>query len=449
LKVIIAGAGLGGLATAIALARRGHSVTVFEQAPELGEVRTIGPQHGSLSDGLQVGAGIQIPANSAKLLLRWGIEPFLIDQAVEPEGISIRRWEDGTLIGYTKLIPDFRRDFGAPYYVIHRAHFHTAMHKLALSLGVEVVVNSKVEDYDAETPSLTLENGEKITGDLLVAADGIKSLAREKLLGVTDEALMRTGFAAYRATVDAEKMRADPDVAWLLEKPCLNLWIGHMRHVMTYTMAAGRSFNMVLSHPEVSDPSTWKQETALDDMKAHFKGWDPKLSKIIDMIDKTLKWPLITGKKLDHWVTISGKATILGDAVHAMVPYMSEGAAMAVEDGAALAEALDHISGKNDIPFALRVFEEVRRERAGQMQDASLLNGTLWHYADGPEQKARDAGMRPEVEGQHFVHSPNQWSDPVTQWWCYGYDAEEVVAQTFAALSSSRTAKAERRHGNL
>ncbi len=119
------------------------------------------------------------------------------------------------------------------------------------------------------------------------------------------------------------------------------------------------------------------------------------------------------------------------------------GAAMAVEDGAALAEALDHIGGKSEIPFALSIFEKVRKERAGQMQDASLLNGTIWHYADGPEQKARDAAMRPEVEGQHFIHSPNQWSDPVTQWWCYGYDAEEAVAQAVDTLSSAKS-KADR-----
>jgi salicylate hydroxylase len=94
------------------------------------------------------------------------------------------------------------------------------------------------------------------------------------MLGDKDQPPALQGFAAYRATVDAEKMRQDPDIAWLVEKPSQNCWIGDMRHVMSYTIAGGKSFNMVLSHPETSDPSTWKQETALEDMKKHFEGWD-------------------------------------------------------------------------------------------------------------------------------------------------------------------------------
>ena len=122
----------------------------------------------------------------------------------------------------------------------------------------------------------------------------------------------------------------------------------------------------------------------------------------------------------------------MGDAAHAMVPYMSQGAAMAVEDAAALAEAIDHVDDVCEIPVALRVWERVRIERTRQMQEASLINGKLWHFPDGPEQQARDEAMRPEVEGRSFLRSPNQWSDPTTQWWCYGYDAERAVREVFA-----------------
>jgi len=153
------------------------------------------------------------------------------------------------------------------------------------------------------------------------------------------------------------------------------------------------------------------------------------------MIDRTIKWPLLTAKKLDRWIAPSGNCMILGDAAHAMVPYMSEGAAMAVEDGAALATALDKLQSKDDLLQVLNVFEKVRKERSGQMQDASLLNGKIWHYADGPEQAARDKAMRPEVEGRHLLHSPNQWSDPVTQAWCYGYDAEKAIDEAFEKLN--------------
>ena len=260
---------------------------------------------------------------------------------------------------------------------------------------------------------------------------GVKSIARKLVLGGVDTPPMATGFAAYRATVDVNKIKVDPDVAWLLEKPSLNIWIGEGRHVMTYTIAAGKSFNMVLSHVDTTDPATWKQQNALSEMQREFLGWDPRLVKIINMIDKTLKWPLLSGSTLGTWIAPSKKVLIVGDAAHAMVPYMSQGAAMAVEDGGALATVLSLISDPTEIPMALGVFETERIKRTGQMQDASLLNGKIWHFPDGPEQRLRDESMLPEIEGRSFSWSANQWSDPVAQWWAYGYDAESEIEKAW------------------
>lgn len=158
-NVIIVGAGLGGLAAGIALAKHGHSVTILEQAAALGEV----------------GAGIQIPPNSAKILIDWGLGPFLEGTASEPEGITFRRWKDGSAIGYTKLVPSFRNSFGAPYCVVHRAHLHDALHQLALQLGVKVKLDHKVVKYkegSASQPSVEVKGGACFTADLVVAADG-------------------------------------------------------------------------------------------------------------------------------------------------------------------------------------------------------------------------------------------------------------------------------------
>ena len=415
LNVIVVGAGLGGLATSVALARRGHTVTVLEQAVELGEV----------------GAGIQVPSNSSRLLLRWGIGRFLSDQLVEPEGIRFRRWEDGSLIGYTKLVPDFRQHFDGPYYVVHRAHLHDALHRLALEQGVHLRTDSKVTGYDMDVPSVQLSDGLSFTADLIVAADGIKSIARPIILESEDQPPRPSGFAAYRATVDTSKIQMDKETASLLEKPGLNLWIGDGTHVMSYTIAGGKSFNMVLSHRDSTAASHLRREDVLADMKRHYMGWDPKLVNIINMIDKTVKWPLLTGSPLPHWIARSHKLLILGDAAHAMLPYMSQGAAMAVEDGAALGEVLSLIDSVDQLPLALQIFQKERHLRTSQMQEASLLNGKLLHFADGPEQCARDEAMRPEVEGKHFYSSPNQWSDPVTQAWCYGYDAEDAIKKAW------------------
>lgn len=168
------------------------------------------------------------------------------------------------------------------------------------------------------------------------------------------------------------------------------------------------------------------------------------------MIDRTMKWPLMTGDTFGRWISRSGKLVMLGDAAHAMLPYMSQGmllfhhictksahtctgAAMAVEDGAAFAESLDHAKSLEDVDKALEIFEAVRMKRTSQMQEASHLNGKIWHFPDGVEQEARDAAMRPEVEGRHFIQSPNQWSDPVTQSWAYGYDAVAAIREAWEA----------------
>jgi salicylate hydroxylase len=156
------------------------------------------------------------------------------------------------------------------------------------------------------------------------------------------------------------------------------------------------------------------------------------LLKVIHMVTSTIKWPLMNGARLSTWISKNGRLLIAGDAAHAMVPYMSQGAAMAVEDGAALAEALSLADSKKDLDTVLRLFQQVRHERSYGMQSASLINGKLWHFPDGPEQEARDRGMSAELRGEHFVQSTNQWSDPVTQHWAYGYDAEKAILDAWS-----------------
>ncbi|KAF9691670.1 hypothetical protein EKO04_010189 [Ascochyta lentis] len=408
LSVVIVGAGLGGLALAVALARRGHSVRILEQASKLGEV----------------GAGIQIPPNSGRLLRRWGVMQHLEKWAVKPEGINFRRWESGAIIGHTALGQSFQENFQEPYYVVHRAHFHDALLQRALQLGVKVDLGCRVVQYQEQEGSVVLADHSVVKGDLVVAADGINSAARNEIIKAASQEPVFDGFAAYRATVDAKKIRDDPEIAWILEKPSLNIWIGEDRHVMSYTIAGGETFNMVLSHIDRSDPSTWSHKFAKEHVQGEFYGWDPQLTKIISLIDQCMKWPLKTGKQLKSWTSPSSKLVIMGDAAHAMLPYMSQGAAMAVEDGAALAVALNKLDSLDSLPGVLSVFEEERIKRSSDMQNASRVNGLIWHFPDGPEQRARDSAMAAEVLGKPFTSSANQWSDPVTQWWAYGYDAE-------------------------
>ncbi|KAJ5037143.1 hypothetical protein J3E74DRAFT_278698 [Bipolaris maydis] len=413
LNVVIVGAGLCGLSLAVALSRRGHTV----------------------------GAGIQIPPNSGRLLQRWNVLQHLHKNAVQPESIYFRRWETGNTIGHTALGQNFRDHFEVPYYVVHRAHFHEALYQRALELGVSVKLGCRVKEYEESKGSVVLGSGQRIRGDLIIAADGINSTARATLFPDTNNESDFNGFAAYRATVPIRRMKEDPDLASILDKPALNICkhliilmtnrIGEDRHVMTYAIAGGESFNMVLSHIDRSNPATWAKKFLKEDVQNEFKGWDPRLTKIISLINECLKWPLKVGRPLQTWTSPSSRLIIVGDAAHAMLPYMSQGAAMAVEDGAALAVVLNKITSLEQLPFALQLFEKERMKRCGDMQNASTVNGYIWHFPDGPEQVARDSAMSAEVAGLPFTSSANQWSDPVTQWWAYGYDAESSMEEVW------------------
>ena len=156
------------------------------------------------------------------------------------------------------------------------------------------------------------------------------------------------------------------------------------------------------------------------------------------MIQTTLKWPLLSGKPLENWLSPTANLIVVGDAAHAMVPYMSQGAAMAVEDGAALAEILSLIDSREELRSALEVFERRRILRTAQMQEASLVNGKLWHFADGPEQQARDAAMQPGVQGHDLEENPVQWGDPVTAHWTYSYDAEAEIRKAWMEQQMER-----------
>ncbi|OAA76120.1 salicylate hydroxylase [Akanthomyces lecanii RCEF 1005] len=262
------GAGLGGLSAAIALARRGNQVTVFEQAGKIGEI----------------GAGIQLPPNCTRFLRQWGVTSHFQDSVVEPEAITLRRWENGVPLGTTKLVPDFQFKFGSPYYLMHRADFHTALVKCARQLGVEIQTGSRVISYnsDANSASVQTADGLVVSADLIIAADGIKSLARSTILGGIPNPPLNTGFAAYRATVDTRLMRDHADLRGLFESPNISLWIGENRHVMTYCISGGKKLNMVLSHPEnesnvgdIPGGSRLDMETTLAEMRKQFEGWDP------------------------------------------------------------------------------------------------------------------------------------------------------------------------------
>lgn len=218
LDIVVVGCGLGGLGAAFCLAQAGHRVTIIESSPVIGEV----------------GAGIQVSPNSSRLLRRWGLGKHLDDVAVKPEAIAFRRYDTGERVGFTKWGEVMEKDYGSPYYHIHRADFHKLLYDL-VAPHVTIMLDSTVVGCNPgpASPSVTLKCGKVVKADLIVGADGVKSSIQRVVSGKPNRA-EATGDAAYRATIPASLMLQDPELREFIEHPQMVGWMAPGRHLMAY-----------------------------------------------------------------------------------------------------------------------------------------------------------------------------------------------------------------------
>ncbi|EPQ53357.1 FAD/NAD P-binding domain-containing protein [Gloeophyllum trabeum ATCC 11539] len=413
LNILLVGCGLGGLAAAHCLSQAGHRVTVFESAPAIGEV----------------GAGIQVTPNVSRLLIRWGLGEQLSKIAVKPEAIVFRRYSTGERVGYARWGDKIEKEYGAPYVHIHRADFHKLLFDLAKD-QVELKLNSTVTHIEPgpDSVSITLHTGEKFTGDLLVGADGVKSLIRTVVLGKTTNA-EPTGDAAYRAVIPTELMEKDPDLKPFVDTPEMTGWMAPGRHLMAYNIRAKKLFNLVLLHPDDGSVESWTAEGSADKMRADFADFEPRVRKLLNFVSSTLKWRLMDRRPLDNWVHESGRIVLLGDACHPMLPYRAQGAAMAIEDAAVLGNLFSRVSHQSQIKPLLHAYMSLRLPRTADTQNQSRLNQHIFHLPDGPEQEKRDEAMKQAMRAELKAVLSSNDPEEIKTADVWGREPEEVRRQ--------------------
>ncbi|MFI7504890.1 FAD-dependent monooxygenase [Streptomyces sp. NPDC049687] len=388
-RIAILGGGIGGLAAAAFLRDKGFHSDVYEQAAALTEV----------------GAGLVIAPNAARLLRRLGVLDRFIERAVQMEiGWEFRRWEDGTVLSAENLQDGCERLYGEHTYTAHRADLLNALTSAvpldSLHLGRRCV---SVE-FEGDQAVLRFEDGDTVRPDILVGADGVHSRVRSAIVGPTQTT--ESGICAYRALVPAHKA---PEFA---RRRAQTLWIGPDHHLVHYPVSGGDYVNLVAFAPAgASSVESWTATATLEELLDEFDGWDPRLVELIRSAETPGRWALLDREPLDDWNR--GNATLLGDAAHPMFPFFAQGAAQAIEDGAVLALCLAEDPAS---PLAaLGRYEEVRRRRTARLQEVSHGRSHINHLPDGPEQHARDLAY--------------SQADPLgANGWIYEYDPEVAVS---------------------
>ena len=389
----IVGAGLGGLTAALALLRSGVDVDVFEQAHALGDV----------------GAGLQLSANATRCLFSLGLEAALYRIAVLPEGKQVRLWQSGETKKLFDLGQQSVRDYGFPYLMLHRADLHAVLVESirkvkpsALRLDARCLGTSQNDAH----AKLQLENGPSSGYDLVIGADGVHSRVRASL-GHTDSALF-TGCVAWRGLIPMQHLPVH------MRARVGTNWIGPGAHVVTYPVRGGELLNFV----GIVERSDWKTESwntpgTRQECAADFAGWHEDVRLLIDNIGQPYKWALMSREPLQHWS--AGRVSLLGDACHPTLPFLAQGAAMAIEDALVLACAV--AAQPLDLPAALLRYERCRIERTSRIVQGAISAGRRFHNPElADAERAR-------------AYVEREWSEDKvrnTYHWLFEYNALEA-----------------------
>jgi salicylate hydroxylase len=373
LPILIVGGGIGGLAAALALARKGVRTHVFEQAPQFGEI----------------GAGIQLGPNVFRMLERLGLESAIHERAVFVDALIMMDALTEQEITRVPVDEGFRRRFGKPYAVIHRADLHAVLLEACRNMNeVTLETSRKITDIaeDDDIVTITTADGADYRGRALIGADGLWSCIRRHVVG--DDAPIVSGHIAYRAVLPIEEM---PErIRW----NAATLWAGPKNHLVHYPLRGWKLFNLVAVFHSDTYNEGWNTEGNRDELMHRFEGVGPTVRGLLEKIETWRMWVLCDREPIENWSR--GAVTLLGDAAHPMLQYFAQGACMAIEDAVCLADRLS-VSG-NDPSAAFRGYQEERYLRTGRVQLTARFLGQVYHAA-GVERLLRNqmlAGRTPE-----------------------------------------------------
>jgi salicylate hydroxylase len=393
-SVTILGAGIAGLTAALALLRRGFDVTVLEQAGQLGEI----------------GAGIQIGPNGSRVLLDLGLGEALAPIVCEATAKEIRLWNTGETWKLFDLGQDCIDRFGAPYWMVHRADFHRVLLAAVLEINPAAIrTGFRGDSFTMSTSGCTIHaaNGrESVNSDVLIAADGVHSALRAAL-GAKDRPSF-TGIMAWRGLVPAERLPVE------MRRPVGVNWVGPGGHVITYPLRGGELYNFVAVVEGRDWPiESWTEAGEVEECLADFPGWHPEVLHMIRSLEQPFKWAFLERPPLERWAY--GRVCLIGDACHATLPFLAQGANMAIEDGLLLARCLE--AGRDDPVAALQRLERLRAERTARIVHASNAAARRFH----------NPVLRDPVAARDYVTA--EWQPDLVRTrydWLYEYDARAI-----------------------